>query len=505
MSAVVKSAIVAVFGLLVAVLLGIQLGEGSWALPLMFAGLGVLAFGYSLLFRGLRIEAVVLGLLLFGYIVGNRGFAQLGIGGSSSALFVGEMGMVLCAAGLIVRLAVRRERFIPSAHLAWAIVVFLVLGGVRLYFDAVLRISGGRLVDVVRDSATVYYSTFFFVAYQLGRIPRSRQFLERCILWGGFVLLLLVPVLMFAPHVFERLTVRGYPLIAQKGDLMSSYLAFAAFYFFLRPARGASRVMLLILSLASTMWMLIFMSRAALVAFATACLLLLVARQGRFILFQVVIGSLALLAVGVLQLADVNSEAGFVGRLSDKVTSITDVSQGGDYSGATGESSAANNQYRLYWWRAVYNETIEQGPWFGLGFGYDLTKEFLRSYFGPNREMGARSPHSIWFTMLGRLGVVGVLSFGAIAFLILRNAMRAARRVRHGRAEPPTLAHWCAIVVLLVAASFGVVLEGPMGGILFWSILGLAASQTELERKPEPKRVESARPRPVAEPALARV
>ena len=88
MSAVVKSAIVAGFGLLLAALLGIQVGEGSWGLPVMLAGIGVLAFAYALLFRGLRVEAVVLGLLLFGYIVGNRGFAQLGVGGSSSALFV---------------------------------------------------------------------------------------------------------------------------------------------------------------------------------------------------------------------------------------------------------------------------------------------------------------------------------------------------------------------------------------------------------------------------------
>ena len=505
MSAVVKSAIVATFGLLVAVLLGIQLGAGSWEVPVILAAAAVVGFAYVLFFRRLRIEAVVLGVLLFGYIVGNRGFAQLGIGGSSSALFVGEMGMVLCAALLLGRLAVSREGVIPPTYLAWAIVLFLVLGGIRLYFDAVLRTSGARVVDAIRDSATVYYATFFFVAHRVGQTAASRRWVERCIIWGCFVLLLVIPILLLAPQVFELLTIRGYPIVMHKGDLISSYLAFAAFYFFLRPAQGGWRLALLMLSLASTLCMLIFMSRAAFVAFAAACLLLLLARQARFILFQLAIGSFALLCLGLLQLADVNSETGVIGRLADKVTSITDVSESGQYRGSTGQSAAANNQYRLYWWRSVFNETMDKSPWFGLGFGYDLTKGFLRSYFGPNREMGARSPHSIWFTMLGRLGAVGVLSFGAIAFLLLRNAIRAARRVRHGHAERATLAHWCAIVVLLVAASFGVVLEGPMGGILFWSILGLAASQTESERKPEQKRLEPARPRHLAEPALARV
>ena len=502
MSALVKTVIVGTLGLLFAVVLGSLLGEGSWELPVVIAGALLIGFIYALFFRGLRIEAVLLGLLVFGYIVGNRGFAQLGIG----PVFVGEIGMVACAAILFGRLAVRREGIVPPTYLAYSIVAFLVLGGIRLYFDAVLRTGGARAFDAVRDSATVYYATFFFAASSVGKVPASRRFIERCVLAGCFVLLFIVPVLMFAPQIFERVTVRGYPLIAQKGDLISSYLAFSAFYFFLRPARGAWRLALLLLSLASSLCMLMFMSRAAIVAFGCACLLLLFARQARFILFQVAIGTFALLVLGVLQLADVRSDTGLVGRLSDKISSLTDMSQGGQYRGATGESSAANNQYRLYWWRSVYRETMDKGPWFGLGFGYDLTKDFLRTYYSTKREMGARSPHSIWFTALGRLGIVGVLTFGTLVFLSARDALRAAARVRHRNAEPVTLMHWCAVVVLLGAASFGVVLEGPMGGILFWTFLGLASSEVVAEQKSLRRQTPAHRPEDAEltpEPALA--
>ena len=33
------------------------------------------------------------------------------------------------------------------------------------------------------------------------------------------------------------------------------------------------------------------------------------------------------------------------------------------------------------------------------------------------------------------------------------------------------------LIILLCSAMFGVVLEGPMGGILFWSFLGIAIGQ----------------------------
>jgi hypothetical protein len=37
--------------------------------------------------------------------------------------------------------------------------------------------------------------------------------------------------------------------------------------------------------------------------------------------------------------------------------------------------------------------------------------------------------------------------------------------------------------VLLVAACFGVVLEGPMGAAVFWTILGLASATSTSERE----------------------
>ena len=150
--------------------------------------------------------------------------------------------------------------------------------------------------------------------------------------------------------------------------------------------------------------MLFPMSRAALTGFACAALLLLVARRPQFIFYQLAVAFVALLTIAFLQLSNIHFESDFFRKLSDRASSVVDISGTGRYRSDIGDSSAANNQFRTVWWTTVYNETMQKGPWFGLGFGYDLTAGFLRAYFptGGEDTASTRSPHSILFTVLGR-------------------------------------------------------------------------------------------------------
>jgi hypothetical protein len=52
--------------------------------------------------------------------------------------------------------------------------------------------------------------------------------------------------------------------------------------------------------------------------------------------------------------------------------------------------------------------------------------------------------------------------------------VRTLRSVRS--TDAGTAGLWCAAWVILVSACFGVVLEGPMGAVVFWTILGLASA-----------------------------
>jgi len=94
-------------------------------------------------------------------------------------------------------------------------------------------------------------------------------------------------------------------------------------------------------------------------------------------------------------------------------------------------------------------------------------------------------------------GFAGLAVFAAFLVVLIHATWRAVRR-----ADTPAhvLALWCSCWVILVSACFGVVLEGPMGAVVFWSLLGLA--NTEMAALPaaatEPDPVTSALPAPSA-------
>ena len=505
MSAVAKSLIIAIFGLLFAVFIGTRLGQGSWMLPGAIGLAGLLIGLYSVFFKAIRLEALILGFLVFGYIVGNRGFAQLTLT-QSSPVYFGEAGMMACLALLASRAALKRERVIPRTPLSLAIVAFITLGAVRLAMDLFLALSPASSIVTIRDSATVYYALFFFIAYRVGLDPVGRRLLERCVLIGCIALLPVFLIQFFiAPDLFNRITFRGYPLIAQKGDLTTTYLAFASFYFFLRPARGTGLLFLRALSVVFFVGMLMLMARAALFGCGCAALLLLLARRPQFVFYQAAIGFVAFIMLALFQFGQTKGDSNVVTRLTDRVESMVDLSSSHSYRGNTGDSSADNNQFRIVWWRSVYDEMLRKGPVFGLGFGYDLAAGFLRNYYAnmfPNWD--TRSPHSVWVTVLGRMGFLGLLSFTIVVFLIVRNAIAAARQVAHRRATAQTLAFWTGAIIILGSASFGVVLEGPMGGVLFWTFLGLAASQIADAGKAKERIVSEPLPEVRREPILAR-
>lgn len=477
-----KTLVVGAIALVAAVFIGDLVGEGDWVLPvllLVFAGAtGV----YTLFFRSLRIEALLLGFLLFGYIVGNRGFAQISLGGP---LFFGEICLAICACVMLARLALQRKPLGPRSGLSIAIAVFMAIGVIRLYFDFFLHSSGGSKVEVLRDSATVYYAGFFYIAYQLGQLATTRRFLLRCLVVSFLVLLPIAVIEALAPLQLWSITFRGSPLILHRGDILVVSLQAASILFFLLPARGGKRLFWRALSAACCCAIFLFPSRAVFLGLTATVPFLLRGGQWRYFLLQASVGAVALLAALSLQASGARFNAEMVKSLADKLESIMDISGTHSYHGETGEISADNNQFRLVWWKSVATDTMSKGPWFGLGFGYDLAESFVRDYYMNSGEFEVRSPHSIWLTVFGRMGFFGMVSFTVVVLLIIKNAWQAADVVRAGDYPREVLFLWCGAIILLVAASFGVVLEGPMGGVLFWSFVGLGYSSTRTSHQPQ--------------------
>lgn len=426
---------------------------------------------------GARPEAWVLALALFGYVVGNRGFAQISLSGhlpllpAEFALAVG-IGATFFRACLHQAAAGRRD------PLNFAILAWVLLGSGRIWTD--LHTNGPM---ALRDFATVYYALFFFVAQGLASHAPSARLLRRSLLLA--CALLPVTYLVFTRYanvLLPRLQFRGVPVIYYKEDLVAACL-FAGMFLWLTVRTGPAWLRLGVAAVAYGVVFTIASSRAAIVGLLVGCGWWALARRWAPWKLQAVAIPVALGALGLVAMAQENPfHDSRLYALYEEVVSMTDFSGTHHYRSPEREFVGDNNRFRIAWWRSVYDETRAQAPFFGLGFGADLTGPFVRNYhFDLGEDFTTRSPHSILFTVFGRMGLLGLLAFLGIVAAMAARTWRLVGRVRADDDARVALGWWSVAWVLFSSACFGVVLEGPMGAVIFWTALGLANGMTEGE------------------------
>jgi O-antigen ligase len=153
----------------------------------------------------------------------------------------------------------------------------------------------------------------------------------------------------------------------------------------------------------------------------------------------------------------------------------------------------ATKSFRLNWWKEIVSYTVT-GPyfWTGKGFGVNLADD---DGFQVLPDHSLRSPHNSHMTILARMGVPGLALWIALQGMFGVGLWRAfwwARRQggprwsRWAQIDAWLLAYW---IAMLVTMAFDVYLEGPQGGIWFWSVLGLgiaALTIQDRQRRSEP-------------------
>jgi O-Antigen ligase len=411
-------------------------------------------------------DAWLLAVVLVGMIVGNRGFAQIQPA-AQIPLLPAEAVLLAAAPALVVRIAVKREAGVRKDFLNYSILVWMVIGAARLPLD-VNRYG----IVALRDFATIYYAAFFFIAQAFGSHAASDRLLQRA-LTGAFVLLLPVVVsIQLAPdYLIDHFTWRGVPIIYHKSDLISTSLAAGFFWLWTRMEKSRRRAWLLPAATSLLLVGVIPSPRAAMAAAAVTTLLWLAVRRWRILAAQVAIVSTAsavALAAVWFSGRDVRTSAPY--SAYEHAISIFDPEGTGSYINAESGDPGGNNRFRLIWWRDVIDETLATSPVFGLGFGADLASRFLADYdLLSDENFSARSPHSMVMTVLGRMGIAGLLAWIAVSAGLGRMAWRL---FRGGTPDGVGLAS--IVCVTWISACFGVVLEGPMGAVVFWTVAGLA-------------------------------
>jgi hypothetical protein len=368
--------------------------------------------------------------------------------------------------GLLAIGAAVPHRRVGLVHLL--ILAFIAWGAIRT-----LPYLQTYRIDAFRDAVVWGYAAFALTVSLLMTPDRIHKLVG---LYGRLVPLFLVWVPLFA--LVWQVALLQLPVVPgtnvripyfKAGDLSVHLAGSAAFMLAGLLGHGGWRPFLQPLLWAVWLGGFVILSalnRGGMVAMAAVSgLLLFIRSPARW--GTVMLVGLCLLSIAVL--TNVRVELGgpreaSVAQLVENIQSIV------------GESDdpalAGTRRWREDWWDSIVDYTIF-GPnfWGGKGFGINLAIDDKIS--APDETL--RAPHNAHLNILARAGVPGLALWMAVqagfAIALIRAAMTAARaRARYWLA----IIGWIFVYWLAALANmtFDVYLEGPQGGIFFWSLMG---------------------------------
>lgn len=418
--------------------------------------------------------------LLLGYALLGRGFAYLGVG----PIYIGEITLSL---GLVIWLLNRFSfevfRLIPACLVA----AFMFWNAAR----TVPYLTEYR-VDALRDAASWGYGFFAIIVATLliARPHRLRFLLDR---YGRFVVIFAIaaPVVWLLQLMYGQAlpSVPGSatPLINPKaGDLLVHLAGSAAFL--VSGLGGASLLVSIMLCINFPLFA--FWNRGGMIAFLLSFALvgLLSPFKARvfYVLAIFVFAFVVLFATGVkVELPGLSEDL----ELSTEQLVLNLQSVVGQDPTSAGRLDSTK-EWRLEWWDEIVGYTFEGDYfWTGKGYGINLAEDDGFQNKRTEDDTPLRSPHSAHMTYLARSGVPGLVLWMALQLTWATCMLVGYLRSRRRRERRWTgmflflLAYW---VAFMVNASFDVFLEGPMGGIWFWTVYGVGLGAVWIyQRYPE--------------------
>jgi hypothetical protein len=472
---------------------------------------------------GLPVVRLFLGALvalLVGYMFMGRGFAHVGL----PPIYVGEVVLLLgllATAAAIVRL---RLRVAPS-RLLWLLLAFMALGVARTI--PYLPTYG---FDALRDAILWGYA--FFALFMFVLIDRDRL-LQVLRIYGWvipiFALWLPICLWIFSSYTIDPTKLGSdIPLVFFKAQDMAVHtVGSIAFLVLCTGALTTAWSFIWRAIVAYPLAWAVFVtgttSRGALLAVASGLgLVALFARRSRnwipilagaAIFTLVLVGPGVLNSLGPLAPSPTPSPSPYASATPvpspSPYASATPVPSPSPYASATPVPSPSptpapqkegrqntleqliNNivslfggssdygltgtvSFRVAWWNKIIDYTVF-GPyfWTGKGFGVNLADD---DGFQVNADDSLRAPHNSHITTLARMGVPGfalwvIIQAGfAIGLLRAVFAHRRAGDMRVAAVGAWIFVYWAA---MMVNTSFDPYLEGPQGGIWFWTLFGL--------------------------------
>ena len=443
--------------------------------PILGAAAALAVIPFWLLALGRRLQRVFLGgvvVILVGYAFAGRGFAYAGV----PPVFIGD---VVLFVGLLTLMVSARRIRLSGIH--WLLIAFMALGLART-----LPYVPRDGVNALRDGVLWGYG---FFALALGTVVEREHFawLVRAVRRLIPAFIVCVPIVAVLGLVYwgslPRWPISGQPIVVFKGDMGVHLAGVAAFILFGLYGRGrATRAGEVALWFGWIVGAGIVATQnrgggLALGAGIATALVLRAPASRRLSFFGV-----AAAMITAVALINPQIDIGRQDKLSLEQVRLNAASVFGNAQ--EGTSLQANKDFRTRWWGQIWGYTVH-GPyfWSGKGFGINLADD---DGFQTDAEGTLRAPHNSHMTVLARMGVPG-LGFWIVLQLAFAGSLVAAlrRARRHGavfwaQIDGLLLVYW---ISSMVTTSFDPFLEGPQGGIWFWSVFGLGLAALRLQRE----------------------
>jgi hypothetical protein len=410
--------------------------------------------------------------LLIGYALMGRGLAHIGI----PPLYVGEVVLGLGVLGSLVSIRSLRGgavRILIVAFMAWGAlqtIPYIPRDGVNALRDAV---SWGYAIFALMISLSIRGQHFDRI------LGIYRAWIPFYCVW--------VPLALLASRLIPAAPGSPDGIISPKPGDIGVFLAGIAAFALLglyssTPKPRVPEAVMWLLWLPAAAVVSIY-NRGGMIAIATAGAAIFFLRLPQRWLAPVFFT----LLIGV-SLVWVNPEVDVgqgrtisVSQFVDNVTSLVTDSDSAALEGT--------KEFRLRWWSEIIDYTVNgRYFWTGKGFGINLADD---DGFQVYEDHSLRAPHNGHIEILARAGVPGLALWIALNAAIGLGLLRAAARARAlGRTRWVAIDGWLFVawIAALVNASFDPYLQGPHGGIWFWSMIGLAivAIEASGEQEHEP-------------------
>lgn len=445
------------------------------------AGLFVLTLCFSFAASLPRLFLTFLCVCLIGYGFIGKGFAYLGV----PPLYVGEMAL---ACGLLAAAFTGGIGPALRSPLSWLMIGFAFWG-----FVQTVPYVGTYKLDALRDATLWGYSAFALLVVTMltrtGLYAAVPEVYWRWFRWLPYWVPIAGVISRLGADVMPRVPGTDIPILYFKaGDSAVHAGGIAAFCLVGLAHFSGRRTKLM--AWAEYPWWGAWLaglvvsasaSRGGFLSALTAIFTVLVLRPHTRWWKPAVVG---IVFAAAFVASDVEIDLGLERKVSAEqlLSNFRSIAGGDKEKGDLGGTRA----WRIQWWTDIAHYTVYgKYFWTGKGFGINLADD--DGYQGTVRGLPNRSPHNVQMTVLARAGVPGLLLWSVLqlgfGIAMIRGYFRARRAGQEwwARVNLWVLAYWLAF---MVNAAFDVFLEGPQGGIWFWSLMGFGMAALEAQRQP---------------------